>query len=172
MRYSKLQFVVFAGAFIALTIIFTHIFAVQATFIRIGFGFIPVAIFAAIFGPWRGGCMAAVADFIGCLLFTPGLYFPGFTISAFCGGYVYGHFFHQKQITVPRILIALSIIIVFIDLCLNTLWLSILYQKAAGAFLAARFIKCAALLPVQAALLYAVYKPLRYYHLLSPIAKN
>lgn len=172
MRYSNVQFVVFSGVFIALAIIFTHIFALQATFIRIGFGFIPVAIFAAMFGPLRGACMAAVADLIGCLIFTPGLYFPGFTLSAFCSGYIYGYFFYQKQITIPRILFATSIIIVFIDLCMNTLWLSLLYNKAAMAFITARFIKSILLLPIQTALLYTIYKPLSYYHLLRPISKN
>lgn len=172
MHYSKVQFVVFAGVFVALSIIFTHIFAIQATFIRIGFGFIPTAIFAAMFGPWRGACMAAVADVIGCMIFTPGLYFPGFTLSAFCAGYIYGHFFYQKTITLPRIAAAIGIIVICIDLVLNTLWLSLLYQKAAGAFLTARLLKSIVLLPIQTALLYTVYKPLRYYHLLRPSTKN
>lgn len=172
MRQFDVRFVVFAGVFTALTILFTHVFAMQAVFVRIGFGFMPVALFAAMFGPWRGALMAGAADLAGCLIFTPGLFFPGFTLSASCAGFLYGHLFHRQAVTVLRAAAAFGAVALFIDLGMNTLWLTLLYHKAAGAFFLSRLLKCALLLPVQTLLFYTVYKSLSYCHLLyRPISK-
>lgn len=172
MRSFNTQFIVFSGVFTALTILFTHVFSIETVFVRISFGFLPIAVFAAIFGPLRGGIMAGVADLIGCLLFTPGLFFPGFTVSAFCSGVIYGYFFHTKKISMMRIASAIFLIIFIIDLGLNTLWLTLLYHKAASVFLASRILKCIVLFPVQVMLFYSVYKALCHYpHFYRSVSK-
>lgn len=158
---SHTKLLCLAAIFIALHIVLTNILAIQTPFIRIDFGFLAVAIFSMLFGPLKGGIMAAVADVIGCLLFFPGLYFPGFTLSAFLSGVIYGYFLYDQKITVRKIAMASFCIFLLIDLTLNTLWLSLLYHKAAQLFLLGRFIKCAILLPIQGAMIYTIYKPLR-----------
>ena len=64
MRSFNAKPLVFAGVFIALTILFTYVFSIQTPFVRLSFGFLPVAIYAAMFGPVRGGITAAAADII------------------------------------------------------------------------------------------------------------
>lgn len=166
MNHVNVKTIVFTAIFISLTIIFTHVFAIQTPFIRISFGFLPVALFAMLFGPIKGACMAALSDLLGCLIFSPGLYFPGFTVSAFLSGLIYGYFFYNKKITLVKIIFASSIIFILIDLFLNTLWLCTLYQKAAQAFFISRLIKGGILLPIQIGMLYTVYKSV-YHHKIS-----
>lgn len=151
---------VFAGVFIALTVLLTHIFSLQTPFLRISFSFLPIAIFSAIFGPWRGASMAAAADLIGCLLFSPGLYFPGFTFSAALSGFLYGRIFYRQSMSLARIAVACSLVFFIIDLALNTLWLTILYQQAAAAFFVSRLIKSTLLLPLHIILISMLYRPL------------
>lgn len=168
MHYIRVKTIVFTAIFISLTVIFTHVFAIQTPFIRISFGFLPVALFAMLFGPIKGACMAALADLLGCLIFSPGLYFPGFTVSAFLSGLIYGYFFYNKKITLTKIIFVSSIIFILIDLFLNTLWLCALYQKAAQVFFLSRFIKGAILLPIQISIIYTVYKAV-YHHKISDV---
>ena len=75
------KMIVLSGIFIALIIIFTHVLAIQTLFLRISFGFLPLAVYASICGPLYGAFIGALADILGCLIFSPGFYFPGFTIS-------------------------------------------------------------------------------------------
>jgi ECF transporter S component (folate family) len=100
---------------------------------------------------------------LGCLIFSPGLYFPGFTLSSFTAGLTYGYFLHNKKITLLNISLASIVIFLLVDLLLNTLWLSILYHKAAEAFLLGRLIKCSLLLPLQVFMIYVICKPLLRY---------
>ena len=47
---SSLSSIVYGGIFMALTILFTYVFAIQTTFIRVDFAFIPICLYAMRFG--------------------------------------------------------------------------------------------------------------------------
>lgn len=163
--------IVVSAMFISLNIIFTHMLAIQTPFIRISFGYLPIALFCALFGPILGGTIAAIADILGCIIFSSGLYFPGFTLSAYLSGIIYGYFFYHKKVSIQRIIMASTVIFIFIDLILNTLWLSILYHKAAQVFFAGRLIKCSILLPIQIITIYIVYHSLLRHKIVNIIHK-
>jgi ECF transporter S component (folate family) len=158
--HFSVRTIILSGIFLALIIIFTHVLAIQTPFIRIGFGFLPLAIYAAAYGPLAGSILGAVSDILGCILFTPGLYFPGFTISSFCSGAIYGFCFYNKSITIKRAAVAFTVSFVIVDMLLNTIWLSILYQKAVFAFAFSRFIKGIIFMPINIFLFYTIYKTL------------
>ena len=82
---------------IAIEVILSRFLSVNAWNIKIGFGFIPVVIAAVLYGPLAGGIVGALSDFIGALLFPIGTYFPGFTLSSFLMGVVFGLFLYKKQ---------------------------------------------------------------------------
>lgn len=82
-------------------------------------------------------------------MFPGGTYFPGFTITAFLTGFVYGFFLHNKSKSWVRILIASSIICILLNLILNTYWLSILTGKGYIALLPARIFKNIIMIPIQ-----------------------
>lgn len=164
-KNKKTEFIVFAGVFIALTIIFTHVFAIQTVFMRVSFGFLPIALFAMKFGRWQGAVMAAIADVLGGVIFFPGLFFPGFTMSAFCTGWIFGHFFYEKKISFSHILITVTLLTLFVDLGLNTVWLALLYNKAAATFFVSRLLKAIVFLPVEAFLTHIMYKQVGHFTL-------
>ena len=98
MNYSHFQNPARMGLCISLTVIMSYILAIHTTFIHLTFGFIPTAIFAILYGPVAAGIMAAIACFIGMLLFGQGVFFPGFMVSEFLVGYIYGYFLYKKNV--------------------------------------------------------------------------
>ena len=125
--------------------------------IKIKFNFMPIIIAAIMFGPLKAGIVAALADFIGAILFPIGPYFPGFTLTAFLTGLSFGIFLYKKQSAV-RILGAVAINQLLLSLLLNTLWISILYASPYGAVLVTRIIQCTILGPVQFLLIRVITK--------------
>lgn len=148
---------IFLAFLIALEIILTRFLSINTPIVRIGFGFLPVAMAGILFGPLWAGLAYALGDVLGMLLFPAGPYFPGFTLSAFLVGLVYGFFLHNKPITWKRVLIPVAIVTMVINLCLDTFWLYILMDKAVISLLPARLLKCAIMLPVQLLLIQAVW---------------
>ncbi len=98
--------------------------------------------------PIGAGLVAALGDFLGALLFPIGTYFPGFTLTAFLTGCVYGFFLYKEQ-SWPRIIAAVGINQLILSLFLNTLWISILYGSPYGPLLATRLVQCLILTAVQ-----------------------
>ena len=152
---SSLSSIVYGGIFMALTILFTYVFAIQTTFIRVDFAFIPICLYAMRFGTTK--------TIIGSNLFMPGLYFPGFTISAIASSFIYGKFLYKKTITLKKLLLMNLTIFLFVDCILNNIWLTLMYKDAATSFYIMRIVKSVLLLPIKAAILYNIYKPLRYF---------
>lgn len=171
MQQEKTRVLVVGGVFMALTIIFTHIFAIQTPFIRFSFSFLPIALFGSLFGKWHAAMMAMMADLIGGFIFLPMTPFLGFTFSAFLTGLIYGHFLHKPQrllenktstpfYTLKEIALPFIIITIFIDLILNTFWLSIIYHKSAYLFFMSRLIKNLIALPINIFIFSILYKPI------------
>jgi Predicted membrane protein len=148
MKKFDTRTVVMLGLLTAVEIVLSRFCSIAAWNFKIGFGFVPVAAAAVLFGPLAGGIVGALGDFIGAVLFPIGAYFPGFTATAFLTGAVFGLFLHKKQ-TGPRILGAVAVNQLVSTLLLNTLWISILYGSPFRVLLAARVAQCAVLGPVQ-----------------------
>lgn len=147
----------------ALTILFTYVFAIQTTFIRIDFAFIPVAVYAFVWGAKKAAVMAMLADIIGSNLFMPGLYFPGFTLSAAVSAFIYGRFLYKREITFKRLFIMNALVFIITDCILNNIWLTLMYHDAATAFYAIRLVKSSVLTFLKAAILYNLFKPLKVF---------
>ncbi|RGS74354.1 folate family ECF transporter S component [Mitsuokella sp. AF21-1AC] len=151
---------VYAGVSVALAVLLSYVFAVQTVFVRITFGFLPIAIYGAMYGPMKAGLVAAAADFIGTALLGTSIFFPGFLVSGFLTGYIYGWFFYRRRVTLLRACIPFFLVMVFIHLGLNTLWLTIFYHKAASAIFLSRLIKNLLCYPMEVGLFLMVYRPL------------
>lgn len=155
---SKAKTIAFVGLLVSMEIIFTRFLSIQTPIIRIGFGFIPIAFTAIMFGPLIGGTAAAIADIIGMLIFPKGPYFPGFTLSAFLTGAIYGLFLYKNPVTIVNIAKSVLMITILVDLGMNTLWLSMLTGNAAAALLIPRIYKSAIMLPVQIVTINVLWK--------------
>ncbi len=137
------------GLLISLQVILTRFMSIHTPIVRIGFGFLPLALTSILYGPWMGGIAAAIADLIGFALFPTGTYFPGFTLTAFLTGFTHGILFHNKPKSHKRLLLSVLIVCIVLNLVLDTLWLSILIDKGYMALLPPRIIKTFIMIPVQ-----------------------
>jgi len=156
--HDKTRNILFVGLFISLEIILTRFLSVESPIVRISFEFIPIAISAILFGPVTAGVAAAIADVLGMLIFPKGAYFPGFTLSAFVTGFLYGLILYKKKVTIVRSFFAALAVIVTASLVLNTIWLVYLTKNGAYAILTARIIKSLVFLPIQTIMVYFTWK--------------
>ena len=133
---------------IAIEVILSRFLSINAWNIKIGFGFVPVLIAAILYGPLAGGLVGALSDFIGAVLFPIGTYFPGFTLTSFLTGFVFGLFLNKKQGWLQG-LAAVGINQFILGLFLNTFWISVLYGSPYVPLLATRVFQSILLSVVQ-----------------------
>ena len=146
----------------AIEIVLSRFLSVNAWNIKIGFNFIPIVVAAMIYGPVEAGIVAALGDFIGTILFPIGAYFPGFTLTAFLTGCIFGLFLHKKQ-SWRHSIAAVGINQFLFSLFLNTLWISILYCSPYGPLLLTRIFQCLLLTAVQLPCIQVIAKTLNRY---------
>ena len=143
----------------AVEIVLSRFLSISAWNTKIGFAFIPVVVAAMLLGPYRAGLVAALADFLGAILFPIGAYFPGFTLTAFFMGLIYGLFLYKEQ-SFLRIVLAVAVHQLLLSLLLNTLWISVLYGSPYGPLLLTRLPQCGILAAVQLAVIPLLVKAL------------
>ena len=93
------------------------------SYLKIGFGFIPIAVCGILTGPVWTLLMASICDILGALLFPSGAFYWGFTLVAAIGGLIYGLFLHNHKPNLIRCLICTFIIAVICNIILNTVFL-------------------------------------------------
>lgn len=145
---------VFVSLLVALTVVLARFVSFKSDILRISLEFFPIAIAAIMFGPLAGGVTAAVADVVGGLLFPHGPFFPGFTLSAFISGVIYGLFLYKRKITVLRVVSSALVKLIVVDLVLVTLWLAVYFNTPLEVMATARIIKVAVMIPIESALIY------------------
>ena len=122
MKKANLTYQLIVMAFlIALEIVFTRFLSIQ----------LPIA---RMFGPIKAGICYAIGDVLGMLIFPSGMYFPGFTLSAFITGVLYGLILHNREVTTKRAFLAALAVLCSITVVLNTLWLYIMMGQGFWLF--------------------------------------
>ena len=154
---SRLTKLVLMSLFIALEIILTRFCSINTPTLRIGFGFLPIAMLGIMFGPIWAGAAYAIGDFLGMMIFPSGGYFPGFTITALLTGAVFGVMLHKKKITYVRVFFTSLIVCLILNLSLDTFWLYLMTGKGFLALLPARILKVAFAIPIQTILITVVW---------------
>lgn len=151
---------VFTAFMIALEIVLSKLVSVNISFLRIGFGFLPIAILAIMYGAWWSGIAYAIGDVIGGFLFPTGAFFPGFTVTSFLTGLIFGLILHNKKVSFKRALLASALVCILCNLLLNTYWLTFIIGKGFTVLLASRAVKELVAIPVMAVLIVVVDKAL------------
>jgi ECF transporter S component (folate family) len=140
--------------FVSLYAVFSW-FAIYITNdLRFNLTFMPAAWAAVIFGPVAGGVTGAFGDVLGWIIRPNGPFFPGFTISGFVTGVIFGLFFYRQEITLKRAILAAISVVLIVELGLNTIWIMILFGNAFKVLIVGRLIKALIILPVQVLVLY------------------
>lgn len=157
MYKSNTKKIVILAFLVAISVILTRFCSINTDILRIGFGWLPAAIAGIMFGPIWAGAAYAVADVLGMMIFPSGSFFPGFTLTAFITGCVYGYMY-KKQPSVKNIIIPVLIVCMVLNLILDTLWLKILLGQGYFVLLPPRIIKCAVMVPIQFFLIQLCWK--------------
>ena len=139
----------------AMEVVLNRFLSIKTQELKIGFSFVPVVIAAMLYGPLGGGCVAALGDFIGAMLFPNGPFFAGFTFTALLTGAVFGLFLHKSQKPV-WIIVSVAINQLILSLLLNSLWIHLLYGSPYFPLLGTRLVQCAILIPVQIVCIFAL----------------
>ena len=143
---------------IALSVVFSKLLSINMSFLRIGFGFLPIAVLAILYGPLIAAIGYGVADLLGAWLLPTGTFFPGFTVSAVLTGLIFGWILYKKEVTILRAFIASALVCLVVNLLLNTWWLTFIIGKGFKVLLASRAIKEAVAIPIMTFVIVAVDK--------------
>ncbi len=158
-EFKSLRNVVFCGMMAAIAIILGYVATIRiGQYIRIGFSGLPNQVVDYLFGPAIGAIFGAALDVIKWFLQPTGDFFPGFTISAALGGIIYGFAFYKKNVTILRVFSAQLIVKIFVNICLNSLWLKMLYDQAILALLPGRVLSNVIMLPIDTFITYVMLK--------------
>ena len=135
------------GILVAMEIILAR-FSIHTWNLKIGFSFIPVVVAAIFYGPVTAGLVGAIGDIMGYILFPIGAYFPGFTLTAFVTGMIFGFFLRKSQ-SVLNVVLAVLCVQIFVSQFMNTYWISFLYGSPYWALFATRIYQTAAMIAVE-----------------------
>lgn len=136
------------GVLVALELVLSR-FTIHTWNLKIGFNFVPVVVAAVFYGPLAAGLVAAIGDVLSAVLFPVGAFFPGFTLTAFLTGVVFGIFLKKKQ-NLGNILISVAIVQFVISQVVNTIFISFLYGSPFRAMFFTRIYQTLIMSAVQA----------------------
>jgi ECF transporter S component (folate family) len=140
-------------------LVLSRLVSIQTEFLRTGIGYLPIVLSGILLGPWWCAGIAALGDVIGMMLFPKGVFFPGFTLSTFLAGLIYGYFLHNTKSNksfLIRLVIAVTLVSAFVNVGLNSLWLIITVKKASIAIIPARAIANLVKIPLKVASIFAL----------------
>ena len=140
--------------------------AISSMFIEVGpnlrlyFTYIVNMIVAANFSLPLVITYAIVEDFIAFFLFPSGPFFLGYTITAVAGCVIY-HIFLHKEINLKNIIISKTLVNIFVNIGLNSLWSSMLFSKGYIYYFSKSVVKNLLMLPIEIIVFYTIYKLLK-----------
>jgi len=151
-----------AGLLLAIQMVLASYGVIEVTdSLKISLGHLALAPTAILFGPVVASIQGALSDILGFLLKPTGPYFPGFTLTALLGGLIYGLFLYKTEKKLWQIIAARVVIIVLVNICLNTVFLTMLYGPSRLATLPRHAFKNIIQLPIDCLLLSAVCRMVR-----------
>ena len=146
-----------AAVLIALNIVMTRLLSVSVGPVRIGFGFIPIALGSMLYGPVMGTVISVVADVLGAVLQGAG-YWPGFGLSAALYGITYGLFLYNREKSYKTITTCIMVQAVMIDTLMGAFWFYVYAGMAFPAALIGRGINAAAMIPIKVIMMKYLWK--------------
>ena len=122
-KNTNIRRLCYLALLIAMNIVFVRLLSFQTDVTRLDFGFVPLAIAGAMFGPLWGAVTAGASDILGMLINSKGMaYFFPWTLNAILHGLLYGLFLYRKEKSWSRILLMVLTQGFLIDLLLGSLW--------------------------------------------------
>ncbi len=143
--------------FAALAMILNSVASISiGPYIKIGFSGIPNQLVDYLFGPVTGSLFAGILDIVKYMLKPDGAFFFGFTFNAMLAAFIYGCFYYKKKLTIWRVLVAKFVVVMIVNVVLNTLWLDMLYGKGFLVLLPARAVKNLIMWPIDSIIFFVL----------------
>lgn len=155
---KNVRCITLCAVFGAISIVLGFYTVMIADFLKVGFTFLPNEFIYYLFGPAVGAVFGAAMDILTFIVKPTGSFFPGFTISAILNGLIFGFILYKRPVSLKRIILATVIQLIFINILLNTFWLTILLGKGFYVMLPLRALKEFILFPFNTILLYTTMK--------------
>lgn len=151
-----------AGLLLAIQMVLSSYGVIEVTdSLKISLAHLAIAPTAILFGPVVAGIQGALSDILGFMLKPTGPYFPGFTLTAALLGVIYGMLLYKTKRTTWQIIAARVIVCLFVNIALNTVFLTMLYGPSRLATLPIRVMKNLIQLPIDCLLLGAVSRAVK-----------
>lgn len=154
------HFLTVVGFCVAMEVILSRFLSFHTMNMKIGLSFLPVVVAGYWGGPLAGGITGLLGDVIGFVISPSGTYFPGFTLSSFLDGVIYGYFLKGNP-GKKQILAAVLVVQLCISLCLNTFWLTILLHISLQKLLYVRLFQSLSGIVIKTCVLFVVMPVLK-----------
>ncbi|WP_251547657.1 folate family ECF transporter S component [Limosilactobacillus caecicola] len=122
------RYLTLAAMLTAVEVVLGKISVGDPTLLKVSLSFIATALVGYFLGPWMGGLVMIVNDLISNTIFNTGggMFFPGYTFSAFISGVIAGLFLYQQRVTWQRIFVYEFFQILISNVFFNTLWIYVM----------------------------------------------
>ncbi len=146
------------GIMLAILIVLSFVPSINfGNLVQIGFGFIGTAFAGSLFGPWYGAVLAIANDLITYFMNGTGYFFPGFTLTAGLGAWIYGRVLWRREKNWKNILLAVTLVTIICNIGLNSIWIKIMYDRAFAVFMPMRIYKNLISLPLNTIILMLIF---------------
>lgn len=164
---SKNKKLILSAMLLALLIVLSRFVSIQTQILVVSLSFIPIMMSAIWLGPKYSAIIAALGDLIGALLFPFGAYFPGYTLSQFISGAIYGLLLYNnnKEMSnkelIVRLIISSILSLGIVSIGITSFWIHIQIQKAYLVVITSRVITQLIMLPIQVMTIFVLEKATR-----------
>ncbi len=126
--------------------------------LHIFFDYAPKALCAAVCGPVAALGAGFVVDVLGYLIRPFGAFFPGYTLGTMISLLIYALCLYGQKLTLGRVALARLAVNIINNICLNSLWSSMLYGKAFWVYLTGGILKNLLWWPSEVAVMVLVFR--------------
>ena len=165
---SRNKKIIITALLLAMLIILSRFLSIKTPIMKISFAFIPTMLCAIWLGPKWTVLLNVLGDVIGATLFPTGPYFIGYTISTAIAGFIYGTLLYKdkpdrfnERAFFIRLVIAVVLVAIIVNMGLNTLWTSITSGKAFQVLFVTRIVKQLIMIPIHILVMLFIERILR-----------
>ncbi len=160
-KLKSTKYLALIGLFIACKVIVSFISIRVSENLYVSISFLFTSVEGAIIGPVAGMVSGAVTDVVGYMVNSRGYsFFPGYTLSAMLGLFVYAIFLYRQKITIVRIAAAKAIVNYGVNVLLGSVWSAMMMSKGYIFYATQSLIKNSILLPFEIIALVALFNML------------
>ncbi len=158
LRLKDVRVLAATAMLMAVSIAVTILYIPLPNNLHIFFDYAPKALCAAVCGPVAALGAGFVVDILGYLIRPFGAFFPGYTLGTMISLLLYALFLYGQKPTVGRVALARLSVNIINNICLNSLWSSMLYGKAFWVYLGGGILKNLLWWPVEVVVMVLVFR--------------